>query len=255
MNKPLNSLPFGIVSLLFLIIALLASVYQLPGKVRASEIEYREAKRISISETFGTNERWYAVAYEAYSTKFQDAGDNKWPAKLCFVQENGKMEQKCFEATRTGTNILPYQWVKGLLVVPIFTNKYPREGVLFTAIVSGGGSGWGRLLTLWTFRQETKRFENVLPKITISNQGEYKIFHGPDDALDGKLVTADIVVGKDEFKWSPHYYRITIYQYDQADKKFRRISEYVTKTKYYSEEINVIGPELENIREIVANKK
>jgi hypothetical protein len=253
-NKPLKLLSFGVI-LFFSVLTILASAFQLHAAVCAPDIEYREAEQIVIPANFGTKGKWRAIAYEANVKQFEHWDQNECPAKLCFVEENGKTEQKCFEAVAKKRTILPnFQWAQKLTIVPILKNKYPQQGVLFVAMCSYGGSGASFLFTLWTFEEEVKEFVNILPEVTISNLGEYKFLEGVADALDGILVTADFVYEKGESHFSPHRYRINIYQYDQADKAFKLIGEYVTKTKYGSDEINVISPEIETIKELVARR-
>jgi len=221
----------------------------------ASQIQYVEAKRISIPKAPGMPKEWYAIAHEANPEQFEHWDENKWPAKLCFVQENGKTEQKCFEAVATGRSLGPCQYVGELSVVPIFKHKYPQTGVLFLSISSYGGSGALHLMTLWVFDENAKEFANILPEITFSELGEYKILQGVGDALDGTLVVADWTYEEGEGHFSPHKYRITIYQYDQTDKRFELRGEYCTKTKYAEEPVNVISQEIENIQESILSKK
>jgi hypothetical protein len=193
----------------------------------------------------------YAIAYEADLEQFEHWDQNNCPAKLCFVQENWDIGQECFKAVAKRRTTSPnFQWVQKLSIVPVLKNNSPQLGVLFVAMCSYGCCGAGFLITLWTFEEEAEKVCKYWPEITVSNQGEYKLLHDTDDALDGTLVVAKVFCGEGEVKASPHHYRITIYQYDQADKRFEEISEYVTKTKYSSDEIKVISPEIENIKKM-----
>jgi len=214
----------------------------------ASQIQYIQVNKIAIPKTREMPQEWYAIAYEADPKQFENWDQNEWPAKLCFMEESGRMGQQCFEAVEKGQRTLPnFQWVQKLSVVPVFKNKSIQEGVLFVAMCSYGGSGASSLVTLWTFEGKTKEFVNILPEITISNHGAYKILEGREDALDGTVVTADLAEHAKPSA-SPQRYRINIYRYDQADKRFKSIGGYSTKMEYGTQEaISVINEEIEII--------
>lgn len=186
----------------------------------APQIEYVEAKKIPINQAANMQGSWHAIVYEARSAQIQHPDENEWPAILCLTNENGKAKQECFKAVATGRGRLGIcQYARELAVVPIFKNQYPQTGVLFVALGSSGGSGALHLITLWFFDENARKFENILPEITFSELGEYKILRGMGDALDGTLVVAYWVYEEREGHFSPHKYQITIYQYDQTDKK------------------------------------
>jgi hypothetical protein len=226
------------------------------GSREPSKVEYREAKRIEIPKALGMTGNWHAIAYEA---NVEDLTETDLPAKLCFFSDDRSEPEHCFQAVaarKDGT--WNCQFVQELSVVPIFDKQHSQQGVLFVPMFSGGGSGTLSLITLWVFNEQKKRFENILPLITITNLGEYKILHGKGDQLDGTLVVADFVWEEGESHFEPHKYDITIYRYNQGDDLFERVGDYVTDKKYEglddADNIDVIRHEMKNIEKMIGSK-
>ncbi|MEW6741103.1 MAG: hypothetical protein AB1325_14535, partial [Nitrospirota bacterium] len=220
---------------------------------KANSVEYVEVKTIPLYEVFKTKEKWYATAYQA---KTKDLESTELPAKICFAHNSAKQDQFCFE---TKSNKYKFQFVETLSIVPLFKKKEPKQGVLFIAKFSGGGSGTLSLITIWSYNMEGKIFINLLPTIVITEQGEYKMLSTMRGGLEGVLVTADYIWGEGETHFSPHRYKISVYQYDEEKKIFKPVGEYVTKTKYKSlddvDKIDVIRHEIGNIQKFILNNK
>jgi hypothetical protein len=274
-----KSLPFAVVLLLFLIFAPNRMMHLVPqanaGQAQkdstvysgqqnskpdggqASQVEYVEAKRISIPKTPRMPQEWYAIGYEANTKDRLELSD--WPAKLCFSHDDQKAsEQDCFAATTTLTKYsYDCQFVEELTLVPIFEKKYPRQGVLFVAKFMGGGSGTLDLVTLWVFNEETKKFVNIPPELTITGQGEYKVLTKAESSLEGVLVIADFIWADGETHFDAHKYLIKIYEYDPKENAYKPLTggEFVTREKYGIEDkgnTEAIDDEMANIRKLMA---
>ena len=214
--------------------------------------EYREAKKIDIPVTTGMTGNWRAIAYEANA---EDLSDTDFPSKLCFYSNNGEATQQCFKgiaATTDGT--WNCQFVQDLSVTPIFQNKYPQEGVLFVPMFHAGGSGALSLITLWVFNEQATKFVNILPVVTITNLGGYKILHHRDDRLDGTLVIADFIWAEGEAHFDKHKYEIRVYRYNKDANIFEEVDSFVTEEKYpdTEEKYNIIRHEMKKIENILS---
>jgi len=225
----------------------------------ASDIQYREVKRVQIDKASDTHQACYAISYEPDAG--QDLALSDWPSKLCFFCDDRTGEQYCFEATARESRYA-CQVVSELSVISLSDKKYPQRGVLFRATFFGGGSGTLSLITLWVYNEEMKKFVNILPEITITNIGEYQILKGRRGEIDGTLVTANAIwfYGGEEMHFGPHKYKIDVYRYKQKTKRFELAGSYVTKVKYPSGSaiesdggVDVIGPEIENIKKYVSH--
>lgn len=213
-------------------------------------IAYKEEKRISLPETLVAGWECHAAAYQA---DLEDLILFDVPAWLCFSCNGGNRARICFEARSEGYG---HQFVSDLEMVPVFPDRQPRQAVLFSATFSGGGSGASRLLTLWVYRKECGQYVNIMPEITITNLGEFKLLRKREDGCDGVLAIADYVYGPGELHYSPHKYRIKLYRYSDKEKKFRFVpdSVFVTTTKYYFEDrtpTEAIDDHLEKIGELL----
>jgi hypothetical protein len=225
----------------------------------AEAVEYAPVMSISLDKVFGTPEKWKATAYEAQVERLEDTD---WPARLCFSNDQKKADQDCYEAQVTRArdgSIFGCQFVKHLSVLPLFKKEGPRRGVLFTAMASGGGSGSWDLISIWVYERETKKFRNILPQVGISEQGEFRVVSTLKPGLDNLFITADYIwrTGETHFAW--HRYVIKIFQYDKETRLFGLVGEYATESKYKglddADMIDVIGPEMKNIRKYMSRKR
>jgi hypothetical protein len=238
---------------------------------KSSHIQYKEVKRIEIPDSFGTSGKWSAIAYEAIIRK--NMKFTGFPARLCFLNEEGIAVQSCFEPVTDlfeprqiistpkkdlisqQRSYLYYQLVDELRIVPIFPKIYPGNGVLFISNYIGEGSGFAKLITLWVYNKQYKKFINILPIVIMSDLSEYKMFEGRGGILAGTLITANYIWDVNEIRYSPHNYRIGIYMYDKEIGMFRLLDKYVTKSKYkglnMGETADVIRHEVKNIKRIL----
>ena len=225
-------------------------IFALPINVLAESIEYTQIKDIRLNDYFKINQDCSVKAFQG--TENAQIEDSV-PARLCFCK--GKSDE-CFEAksfTSTGTR--NFQFVKKLSITPLFKSKEPHNAVLFIAENhTEGGSGYLRLITLWTYSILDKKFVNLLPLIQITEQGEYRLLTAKE-GIEGLFVTADYIWGENETHFSPHRYKINIYFFNDGKKSYNLRKEYITKSKYKSlddvERINVIMPELNKIKELL----
>ncbi|MBM3301913.1 MAG: hypothetical protein FJY85_18415, partial [Deltaproteobacteria bacterium] len=104
---------------------------------------YEEKKRIALPDTFGAGEGCSAAAYEAVTAEYLEFLDIG--ALLCFSCNKSGKARICREA-RSKADF--HQFVHDLEIVRIFPDREPREGVLFVARHTSGGSGWCDFITL-----------------------------------------------------------------------------------------------------------
>jgi hypothetical protein len=111
--------------------------------------------------------------------------------------------------------------------------------ILFTATFSGCGSG-----TLTDFSLLTVingEFLNLLPKVELTNQSEYKLWDLPQLSRLPILVTADFVWDfeamqksnyEEETHFAPHHYRVEAFVFDAKSREYLQRIHYQTKNKY-----------------------
>jgi hypothetical protein len=218
-----------------------------PGTVHSSDITYREVMRTALSRGLGLREKWHAIAYQAKTSQTLQLTD--YPAQLCFVCEHPEVPQTCFLAN---SEQFHHQFVDELSVVSIYRKMFPRQGLLFIARFHGGGSGTRSLITLWVYDEDAKKFVNILPEITISELGAYKLLVESNGGIDGVLVVADYMWGEKETHWDPHRYSVKIYQYDQKQRTFKPVCRpgFVTEEKYeYSDKDSIFDRHMNKIKE------
>lgn len=110
---------------------------------------------------------------------------------------------------------------------------------LFRATFSGGGSGALTSFALLTVKDG--EFVNLLPKVQLSNQSEYKLWSLPEFSGLPVLATADFVwdfkAGKSsnsrpETHFGQHRYEIQILMFDPAAGRYLERIKYITTRKY-----------------------
>ena len=122
-----------------------------------------------------------------------------------------------------------------------------RDLILFTAMFSGCGSGTLTHFSLLTVRDG--EFVNLLPKVELTNQSEYKFWTLPQISGLPVLVTADFIWGSDpnESHFAPHHYSVSVYAFDGKIGRYLRLVRYETTKKYPglddADEIHVLGAE------------
>lgn len=101
--------------------------------------------------------------------------------------------------------------------------------LLIVSEFSNNGSGALRLLNFWRYEALDESFKKVpdeKQQIILSEQSQYKF-------KDGKLYTADAIIGEGETHFSSHYFKVDIYDFDKG-KGFIKIKTYNTDKKYPS---------------------
>lgn len=120
--------------------------------------------------------------------------------------------------------------------------------ILFTAVFSGGGSGWQTNIALVS--AQGGEFVNLLPTVQLSNQSEYKLWSLPEFSSLPVLVTADFIWNfeamrksnyNEETHLSPHRYHVDAFVYDTKSCRYLEKAHYETTKKY---------PGLDNVDEI-----
>lgn len=213
---------------------------------------YTKVKTISIKQLLDGKENWHATAYNLKQRDNIFFETSQLPAKLCFVQNVTKKEI-CFFALEDTS--LPYQEVKELSIVQLEINKEPMAGVVFIAKHHGQTLGKTLYVSIWTFDKQTGSFINLLPKVSLSDQSEYKIYPSFGKRGEAILITADRIWNSNkETLYGRHKFEVKIFKLD-GFKGYKLHHKYITKKKYPSydevENIEVIGPELNSIKKLL----
>jgi hypothetical protein len=215
--------------------------------------DYIEVKRVRINPA-NEGQELFAIAYHMNAGLMGDQ-DNECAAKLCFTCA-GKPTQECFDAVfRRDNGYSICNDVGELSLVPISMNKDSGNDLLFVADCRGV-SDVLRLVTLWTYDEQTAGFVNILPQIGINLADEFRFFGAGDLAPNRTLIVANFIWAENEAHYDPHHYKIRIFQEDRPTQSFKLLSEYVTRKKYEGSEDpeKIINPEMENIRKAVQVK-
>lgn len=114
-----------------------------------------------------------------------------------------------------------------------------KELTLFTAMFSGCGSGTLTQSSLLTVRNG--ELVNLLPKVELTEQSEYKFWNLPQFSSLPVLVTADFIWDyeamkksnyKEETHLARHRYTISLYVFDSKSGRFVQRLQYATTKKY-----------------------
>jgi hypothetical protein len=211
---------------------------------------YEEIKTLSLKKEFGTTQDWHVTAYQPKGT---DADTGDISAKLCFWILEESKSKNCTEITSASDNnkmVYHYQTVEELSVIPT-----PRL-VKFVASYSGGGSGILRQISFWGYSKGSDSFDYPAGLITLTGQGEYKLFSS--GVLKDSLVTADADWEDGEGHFAPHHFYVEVYNY-ATGTDYRKILSYLTPVKYPSfddtDEIDVISKEVPRIKNLLGTVK
>jgi hypothetical protein len=239
----------GFAFILFLVLLMLDLFY---AGGTAFAAEYKETNTLPLGKLTGEQEKWRVTAYQ-YKT-------GKNPALLCFWKDPNNKKDSCFPAEddhAPGERYYTYNEVKKLKIIELQKSKKPKHGVLFVAENASFDVGALTMVSIWSYKEEVKRFEKILGTMRISEQGEYKIIPVLKDGVEGLFIKADFIWGKEEGRYFPHNYRIYIYQIDK-DGFYRHVSDYETSSKYRSlddaDSIDVIRHEMRKIVQRVKGK-
>ena len=107
-----------------------------------------------------------------------------------------------------------------------------QELTLFAATFSGCGSGTLTRFSLLTVQGGD--FVNLLPKVGLTNQSEFKIWNLPQYSVLPILVTADFIWDFDagETHFAHHRYEISAYAFDPKTGRYQLKTSYQTRRKY-----------------------
>ena len=126
-----------------------------------------------------------------------------------------------------------------------------RPLVLFSATFSGCGSDTLTHYSLLTER--TGELVNLLPKVELTNQSDYRLWTLPSVSQFPVLATADFIWGSstNETHFAHHRYRIEIYVYDPGHGEYVEKRRYETNKNYPgfddADQIRVLELERPNI--------
>lgn len=236
-------------SKLILIFVVMASLLFITTENISAE-EYVPTKTIRIGEKQKVNGQWCATAYHLHEVGDHFFETSELPAKICFSEIQNPKTAACHEAK--GVNDFPFQEVTDLKLV-LLDESRTKYGVLFTAQHHGATIGRTKYVSIWVFNEESKSFANLLKKITLTDQGEFKIYSSLI-GISGYFILADrIWDSKTETLYAQHYYEISIFKLHAG--KYEFVSKYNTSKKYNSLDnatrINVIDPEKQNIIKVL----
>jgi len=107
-----------------------------------------------------------------------------------------------------------------------------QDLTLFSSVSSGCGSGTLTNFALLVVRNG--EFVNLLPKVRLTNQSEYKFWNLPRFSNLPVLVTADFVwdFKAEETHFAPHRYVVNAYALDTKSGQYIQRARYVTAKKY-----------------------
>jgi len=229
-------------------VSVLASPSRCPA---ASAPVYKVVKSIPLKSHFATHSDWVVTAYQAQQSSDPDSiGDD--PAKLCFSRLNDKRDD-CTKITSGMPNnpgfLYNYQTVRQLGIVPL---KAGIQAIEFQAEFSGGGSGLGEQISIWTYDQKGDSF---WPALTITSNESIQckvISTGP---LAGYVISADAVWQSDkgEAHFDAHQFEISVYRL--SGQFYLKVLTYLTTQKYGGEgernQTDAIGGEMTRIRSLL----
>jgi hypothetical protein len=193
------------------------------------ESGYVLVKTLPLRKTFNTPETLQASAYE-FEAEGKGNHDVGPLAKLCFEGLDLK-DGRCFEAKTGGGH--GYNVVQELSLVPLFTDKRPRYGILFIAYGIEYNRDRGKIVTLWAYRGKEHGFVNILPSLTfMTDLGAFSLLSTIRPDMEGVVAMASYVSGREEAHYDSHRYKISLYRYNDKAGIFKPIGGFVTKKKY-----------------------
>ena len=105
--------------------------------------------------------------------------------------------------------------------------------VLFTATFSGGGSGSLDGIALLEDQRDGK-IVDLTPNVSMTEQGEMKIWNEPSISSMPLMVVADFVWSKGETHFAAHKFEIRSLVFDQSSNRYVVRDKYLTAHKYPS---------------------
>jgi hypothetical protein len=186
----------------------------------------------------------------------QESGDGAPTsgAKLCIVGRQNICYQMQPEAS-SGSSKVIYEF--GL---EPRSERLPLAGggswVFFSAMFSAGGSGTLERLAVLRY-SDGGRIINLLPFIGVSNLSDRAMWTVPGASTYPILVTADFIWSDGEVHFSPHYFTVQAWRFDQKSDQYVRAFSYQTTKKYDCDPVvRVLGPERQEIlRRLMADRE
>ncbi len=217
--------------------------------------EYTEVITLPLKQVLNTKSDWHVTASHLKQENGNFFETSNVPAKLCFWSDIANQNQACFTAIDDAS--FSYQEVIKLSTITIQSNKEPSKGIIFVAMHRGQTLGKVFNISIWVYDNKKEIFCNILPDIRLTNQSEYNIYPSIKNVADSIFVTADRIWNSNEENlYSPHLFEIRIYKYSNRNI-YEFYGKYVTKKKYLSfddaDNIDVIGPEFNNIQKYIEN--
>lgn len=204
--------------------------------------------RLVKSLVFQTGSRapWYVSAYQA---DVIDLTTVALPAQLCFSPRADDPRRHCVAAeAHAGGAKYALQRVEALSVERVLNDG--ASAVLFVARFSGGGSGALRLVSLWGEGGAQMGLQRMLFQV-MSEQSEYSILPVTRNGHRGVVVIADYEQSADETHFSPHHFRVRIFQLSADRSRFTNVDTYTTARKYPSlDDVDIIAVIREETAEI-----
>ena len=152
-------------------------------------------------------------------------------AGICFQTED-ESNPLCYEARDS------QDWYFESSEVKFFS--FPLETTTQVAIFSAqqnfGGSGTATLLAALVFDPSSSSIRNLLPKIVLSRQGDFKVWFDRSVSSFPLFSTAEFTNVPDAAIEGEHRYKVQTFSFDRQSGIYRLIDAYTTRRAY-----NVFG--------------
>lgn len=164
--------------------------------------------------------------YEVHEGSLDGDGFPTGNARLCIVGS-----RQCYDLTEHDRS---KQFPFGLhpvareIALPSGANL-----VLFTAEFSGGGSGSLNGIALLKNQRDGK-IVDLTPNVSMTEQGEVKVWNEPSISSMPLMVVANFVWSKDETHFAAHKFEIRSLVFDKSSNRYVVRDEYLTAHKYPS---------------------
>ena len=219
------------------------------------EAGYMLVKALPLRRAFGTPGNWQVSAYE-----FPPRGgdDEVGPlAQLCFSGPAAH-DGYCVKAKKKGDRDSEgYDSVHELSLVPLFTNREPRFGVLFVARITEVTTVVS-LVSLWTYSEKEQRFVNIMPPLTyeIDPFCTFALLSTIRPDMEGLAAVADYIYGEREVHYEPHRFTTSLCRYNDKLGMFKPIGSFATRKKYGEGSMDrIFRSEMKGIERLLARGK
>jgi hypothetical protein len=152
-------------------------------------------------------------------------------AGICF-QTEGESNSRCYEARDNEDWYFESPDVK-FFSFPVGTTT---QVAIFSAKQNFGGSGTATLLTALVIDSSSSTIRNILPKIVLSRQGDFKVWFDRSVSSFPLFSTAEFMIVPDSAIEGEHRYKVQTFSFDRQSGVYRLIDAYITRKAY-----NVFG--------------